>query len=338
MKAQNGAILNSLMELTPELGIVAIGRNEGERLRRCLNSLPQDVTTVYVDSGSADDSVQLARTRGADVVELSQQLPFTAARARNAGFRRLVELSPHLSYVQFIDADCEMSRSWIEHAVSFLHSHGEVAAVCGRLRERHPEQSVYNWLCDREWEGGSGEIRACAGNVMIRASALGAAGGYREDVIAAEEDELSVRLRAAGWRIWRLENDMANHDASMTRFDQWWRRALRSGYAFAQGAHLHGRRPERHFVWESCRAWLWGMLVPLLALAGAVLFGLWAWALLLIYPLQILRQATRNSGSLRDRIWLALFQILARFPEVCGQLKYLRDRLLVRQARIIEYK
>ena len=245
---------------------------------------------------------------------------------------------PHILYVQFVDADCELDQGWIEHAVSFLHSHGEVAAVCGRLRERHPERSVYNWLCDREWQGPVGEIRACAGNVMMRVAALEAAGGYREDVIAAEEDELSVRLRAAGWRIWRLDKEMALHDASMTRFVQWWRRGSRSGYAFAQGAYLHGARPERHFVWESCRAWLWAILLPLLCLSGVVLCGPWALFLFLIYPFQIFRQATRNKGSLGDRMQLALFQMLARFPEVWGQLKFLRDHLLARQAHIIEYK
>jgi cellulose synthase/poly-beta-1,6-N-acetylglucosamine synthase-like glycosyltransferase len=172
----------------------------------------------------------------------------------------------------------------------------------------------------------------------MRATAIEATGGYREDVVAAEEDELSIRLRAAGWRIWRLDREMASHDAGMTRFGQWWRRASRCGYAFAQGAQLHGAHPERHFVWETGRAWLWGACLPLTFLTGSLLFGRWAWAAFLIYPLQIFRQAIRNRGSLHERTLLALFQMLARFPEVLGQLKFLRDRMLMRQAHIIEYK
>jgi glycosyltransferase involved in cell wall biosynthesis len=68
-------------------GLVAIGRNEGERLRRCLISA-QGVYdhVVYVDSGSSDDSVALAESFGAVVVVLDTARPFTAARARNAGF------------------------------------------------------------------------------------------------------------------------------------------------------------------------------------------------------------------------------------------------------------
>ena len=135
-----------------------------------------------------------------------------------------------------------------------------------------------------------------------------------------------------------LDVDMGLHDAAMTRFSEWWRRATRAGYAFAQGAYLHGRLPERHWVWESRRAWFWGVWVPLALLACCLLFGWWGWVAWLIYPLQIVRQTARNPGPLTDRATLALFQVLARFPEAWGQIRFLRDRLLGRQARLIEYK
>src|SRR6476660_3526039 len=85
----------------PDVAVVAIGRNEGERLQRCLESVrPQCETIVYVDSGSDDGSVDLARGLGVEVVELDMSIPFTAARARNEGLRRLRELRPSLEYVQ----------------------------------------------------------------------------------------------------------------------------------------------------------------------------------------------------------------------------------------------
>jgi hypothetical protein len=149
---------------------------------------------------------------------------------------------------------------------------------------------------------------------------------------------MCVRLHADGWRIWRLDADMAFHDAAITRFRQWWRRSMRTGYAFAQGAYLHGARPERHGVWESRRAWLWGIWLPLAFFAIGLAFGAWGWIVWLIYPLQMLRQATRNSGPPKQRILLALFQTLSRFPEAFGQVKFLRDRLGGRQSRLIEYK
>ena len=310
-----------------KFGAVVIGRNEGDRLKRCLQSLSAAAVVIYVDSGSCDGSVQCARDLGVDVVELDLQLPFTAARARNAGFRHLREKDPNISYAQFVDGDCEVRQDWHQYAVSFLETHKDVAVVCGRRRERYPERSVYNWLCDQEWNGPVGEVRTCGGDAMMRAIAVEGAGGYRDDLIAGEEPELCIRLRAAGWRIWRLPVEMTLHDAAMTRLGQWWRRAARAGYAFAEGAHLHGTSPERHWVWESRRAWIWGVWLPLACLVMGLVIGPWGCLLLLIYPLQVIRQAIRNCGSILDRMKLALFQVLGKFPEVWGQIRFMRDRL-----------
>lgn len=321
-----------------KFGAVAIGRNEGDRLKRCLRSLSSAAAVIYVDSGSTDGSVQWARDHGADVIELDPKVAFTAARARNAGFARLLCQVPDLPLVQFIDGDCELIEGWPTAAISFLDVHANVGAVCGRLRERFPDRSLYNWLCEREWDVAAGEVRASGGIVMMRTKAFQAVGGFRADLIAGEEPELCVRLRAARWRIWRLETEMAWHDAGMTRFAQWWRRSSRAGYAFAQGAYLHGASPERHKVWESRRAWLWGLWLPLICLVAGLAFGPWGWATWLIYPLQMLRQTMRNAGSWRERGMLALFQVLARFPETWGQVQFLRDRVFGRQPQLIEYK
>src|SRR4030088_1316640 len=158
-------------------GAVSIGRNEGERFKRCLLSLSMSDRIVYVDSGSADGSGEWAKAQGVDVVELNLNAPFTAARARNAGFARLRELVPQLEYVQFIDGDCELAQQWPQHAIEFLDAHEQVCAVFGRRRERHLDRSIYNRLCDHEWNVPIGEVRACGGDVMMRVTALETAGG-----------------------------------------------------------------------------------------------------------------------------------------------------------------
>ncbi len=323
----------------PRVAIVAIGRNEGERLRRCLDSVRARVScVVYVDSGSTDGSVDMARAKGVDVVGLDLAQPFTAARARNAGFQRVRVLMPDVQFVQFVDGDCEVVGGWLEHAHQFLETHARVAAVCGRRRERYPERSIYNRLCDMEWDIPPGDIRSCGGDVMMRADALHQVGGYRDSLIAGEEPELCVRLRAQGWQIHALSAEMTLHDAGMTRLRQWWLRIKRSGYAFAEGAYLHGAPPERHRIRESRRAWAWGLVLPLAIAAAVVGFGPWAGLLLLVYPLQVLRQFVRLPGGAGDRALRALFQVLGRFPEMMGQLQFVRNRLLGRGARLIEYK
>ncbi len=328
-----------LQQFVSKVGVVVIGRNESERLDSCLNSVTgQKANIVYVDSGSTDGSVQKARRAGVDVLELDPRTLFTAARARNEGFDRIRQLNPSLSYIQFVDGDCEIVGGWLEKGAAFLDAHPDVAVVCGRCRERNPTQSIYNMLCDVEWDTPIGEVKACLGIALTRVSAFEQVGGFRPDVIAAEDNEFCVRLRATGWRIWRLDEEMTVHDAAMTRFTQWWRRAVRAGYCFAQGAHLHGALPERHFVWESHRAWVWGFCLPLACLVCGLAFTPWGWAAWLVYPIQVLRLMLRNAGPLRQRALVAMFQVLARFPEGLGQVKFLGDRVFRRQSGIIEYK
>lgn len=328
----------------PDLGVVIIGRNEGERLGNCLASVIDAAwPVVYVDSGSTDGSVALARALGAAVVELDSRIPFAPGRARNEGFRRLRELSPGLRYVQFVDGDCEVVAGWLERSAAFLDAHPDVAVVGGRLRERHPERSIYNLLCAIEWDThAAGEATACAGNALMRADAFAAMNGYRIDLMGGEEPELCLRLRAAGWRIWCLEDRVALHDAAMTRFGQWWKRAMRSGYASLQRVEVCGIFPDFHRVRRVLSVWFWALLLPVAILALAVTWSASAAWLLLLYPLQIAKLCARGeqqgAGAFRRNCWYAVFLVLAKFPRLAGQLRYLLSRCLRAQPRLIGYK
>lgn len=321
------------------IGVVVIGRNEGLRLERCLTSLVGTADKiVYVDSGSTDGSVQMALKLGIEVVALDMALPFTAARARNEGFSCLQRVLPAMRYVQFVDGDCEVVTGWLSRAQAFLDAHPEVAVVCGRRRERFPENSVYNLLCDLEWDTPLGETKACGGDALMRAEAFASVSGFRPDLIAGEEPELCVRLRAAGSKVWRLDEEMTLHDAAMTRFSQWWQRSLRAGYAFAEGAFLHGAAPEQHWRRESNRAWIWGLGLPLATVFASVVLGGFGLLLLLAYPLQVVRLARRGDRSARENWLRALFLVLGKFPEMCGQIKFLLNRVGAGKTALIEYK
>ncbi len=326
-----------------KIGVVVIGRNEGDRLIRSLDSVVDGLrTVVYVDSGSTDGSCEVAERRGVEVVNLDMSVPFTAARARNAGFERLCEKYSEVEYVQFIDGDCEVVEGWIEAAAETLDANPDVVAVCGWRRERYPQRSIYNRICDVEWRMGSvGTTLSFGGDVMIRAEAFAAVGGYNSSVIAAEDDELSVRLRQAQGKILRIDKDSTLHDADIHSVLQWWQRAKRCGYAFAQVSHMHGAAPECKFVKEVRRTWIWGVIMPLVALLllsfthglSLIVFGR--------YPLAALRTiyGTRRQGfSWSDSIAWGLSCGVSVFPEAMGMLKFYRDRYYKKQHKIIEYK
>jgi GT2 family glycosyltransferase len=324
------------------LGIVVIGRNEGERLRRSLESvLDRGPAVVYVDSGSRDGSPDLARQLGATVVELDGSAPFTAGRGRNAGFERLLALQPDLELVQFVDGDCEVVPGWLGEGQREIEADPRVAILCGRVRERHPERSVYNRLCDLEWDAPPGEARACGGNALVRVEAFRASGGFRSGLIAGEEPELCLRLRHAGWRILRSARDMVLHDADMTRFGQWWRRALRAGWAYAEGAALHGSSPERHWVRDARSILFWGLLLPVAALLLAWPTRGLALALLAGYPVlaaRIYAWGIRRGLSRSDAALQAGFIVLGKFPQAIGLVQFASMRLLRRRRRVVDWR
>ncbi|MFT7058539.1 MAG: GT2 family glycosyltransferase [Pseudorhodobacter sp.] len=312
----------------PRVDAVVIGRNEGERLRACLSSLQGQVQRlIYVDSGSSDASVDLARGMGAEVVALDIGQPFTAARARNAGLACL----SGAGFVQLVDGDCVVNEAWVATALAFAKDHPKAVVICGRRRERFPKASVYNRLCDLEWATPIGLAKACGGDALMRLPSLRGVGGYREDLIAGEEPELCLRLARAGGEIWRIDAEMTLHDATMTRFAQWWKRSNRAGHAFAQGATLHGAGPEKHWVAETRRALIWGACLPLAAFVLA-LWHVLGLALLLAWPLQMLRLSRRMGAE------AAMFNVLGKLPEAQGALTFYLNRLRKRRAGLIEYK
>ncbi len=326
-----------------QLGAVVIGRNEGARLQRCLRSLRGRVATiVYVDSGSTDDSVNCARQAGADVVELDLREPFTAARARNQGMAWLRSAHPSISFVQVVDGDCEVVPGWIENALQFMQREPALAVVCGRRREEYPDASVFNRLCDMEWNTPTGPTDACGGDALLRIAAINQVGGYDAAVIAGEEPELCLRLRRAGWGMYRLDRDMTLHDARITSFAQWWKRMVRSGYAYARGAMLHGRGPERFCVRPTASIVVWTVLLPMLALAcgwvtrGASI-GLLAIALVILL-VRVARSRRRLGDSPRDAWLYARYTVVGKCAQMLGILRCTADVLRGRRSRIIEYR
>ena len=175
-------------------------------------------------------------------------------------------------------------------------------------------------------------------------------------MICGEEPELCFRLRAAGWRIARIDAEMTRHDAAITHLSQWARRTVRTGWAFAEGADRMGGSAERYGLRARRRVVAWGGLVPAaillcLALAAGLALAssaLWPWPLLAAalglaaYPAMALRVAARRHRRFGDPWRDALLYgaaVMAGKPfELVGLARYRAARARGGRGRIIEYK
>jgi glycosyltransferase involved in cell wall biosynthesis len=327
---------------TFQVAAVVIGRNEGDRLERCLVSLQQSISKiVYVDSGSTDNSVARAKAMGIDVVELDMLIPFTAARARNEGVLFLRQTYPDLTYIQFVDGDCEVQTDWVSTALDFLNNNPDYAVACGRRRERFPDASNYNRLCDIEWDTPIGDAAACGGDALMRLSAFVSADGYRNELIAGEEPELCFRLRNSGWKIRRIDAEMTLHDAAMTKLSQWWNRAKRAGYAYASSWDLHMDSGENYKFKEIKSLFFWMAIMPIFILTLSFINTFFIF-LIMIYPVQILRivknSYSRQNLAIKSAFLYGLSAMFAKLPQFIGVLKFYINKINGRNGVIIEYK
>ncbi len=326
------------------LGIVIIGRNEGKRLQQCFDSMQSIVCEkVYVDSGSTDNSLAIAKANDIETVALSTDRPFSAARARNEGFERLLQLNPKIKYVQFIDGDCTLLPGWLEAASSALSEVPTRAAVIGHLLERNIDKSPYNRLCALEWRSTPGDLTnygALGGIAMMKVDVFQKLGGFNPDVIAGEDSELGVRMGLAGYKVTKLDQQMATHDANITQFGQWWKRAVRGGHAIGQRSYLNGDSAQKDCVRERNSTLFWGIGLPALIVLGLIPSQGYSLLLLGAYILlayRVVKFRLRQGDNFADAWFYAKYLLLAKFANAVGLLKFYVNKLSERY-EIIEYK
>lgn len=314
------------------LSVVVIGLNEQERLRAALEAIflhkPDafELEVIYVDSGSTDRSVEIARDLpGVAVLHLKGGRP-SAARARNVGLRHA-----RGRYVQLVDGDSVIQPGWMTGALDFLEANSDVSCAFGRCVEMHPDQSVYMKVCGLDWHIPPGERRFCGGNSMWRRSVIAANGFFDEGIQVGEEPELCYRVRHAGGRIVCLDLAMVHHDLGMYTFAQYWRRSVTSGRACASIAARFWRNPEKMWLRETLlnfaepAAWLiifvaaWQFFGA--AIAVVVILAWW-----LGRALQIAITLRRRRIALVTAVMYGLHCQFTRFPAAIGQLKALSGR------------
>ena len=337
-----------LTEEHPKVGLVIIGRNEGDRFVACLASLPKGVPAVYVDSGSTDSSVANAKAAGVHVAFLSNNVGFTAARARNLGWRTLMDISPDLDFIQFIDGDCSLDSGWLDKARVAIEQNDRLAVVFGRRRERYPECSLYNAQCDREWDVPIGQALSCGGDAFMRLAALMQVGGYNDKLIAGEEPDLCLRMRSLGWKIRRIEAEMTFHDAAILAFGGWWQRAKRAGHAYAEHVFIHGRSAIPSWSRALASMLVWALLLPFLMIAGLIFafsstpvwffMPLAVGALYMFQFVRLSRKTKDNGFSAEASRAEAFLLLIAKFAHLAGAATFLLNFVRGKRSVLMEYK
>ena len=330
--AQTTASSDAGSAATPaKIDLVLIGRNEGERLIRALDAVSDHRgQIIYVDSGSTDNSVAEAEARGAKVVNLDMSIPFTAARARNAGFEALD--APQ--FVQFIDGDCAIVDGWLDQAAAYMHANPKLGIVTGWRAEIFPDASIYNYLAEFEWHQPEGDIEACGGDMFVRAEAFAEVGGFNPAIIASEDFDFCLRVGQAGWGLERLPENMTSHDLDMHSFKQWWQRAVRAGHGYAEVGLMH----PPFYRSELLRMVFWAVGVPILALIALPWTFLLACAL---YFASFYRSRQRYIAADVDQpkaTKLAALLVVSKFPNLIGAVRYGWRVLRGNKMELIEYK
>ncbi|ADW68912.1 glycosyltransferase [Granulicella tundricola] len=333
------------LDVVTMLSVVVIGRNEGERLRRCLDSIAAmergawSLEVIYVDSGSTDGSLALAASMGAKSVALTPERP-TAALGRNAGWR-----AASGDIVLFLDGDTVLHPAFVQDSLpSFADS--KIAVVWGHRREIHPEQSLYNRVLDLDWIYAPGFTPFCGGDALFRRDVLAEMNGFDETLIAGEEPELCRRILGAGSLILHVDHPMTGHDLAITRFSQYWRRATRAGHAFAEVADRFSRTAQPFWSEDVRRN-----RNRAFTLIGAALLTLLTAAVLrsvlpiligvCLFVLLVLRTAYKARWKSTDRTALMLYGIhshLQQLPIYWGQLQFRRNRRRGLRSDLVEYK
>jgi cellulose synthase/poly-beta-1,6-N-acetylglucosamine synthase-like glycosyltransferase len=328
----------------PPLSVVIIGRNEGDRLARCVASVRQmeyaaPVEIIYVDSASTDHSVPLASSLGVLTVEVRPLRP-TAAMGRNAGWR--IATSP---FVLFLDGDTIVHPRFAVEALPQLDV-DNVALVWGHRREIAPHASIYNRVLDLDWIYRTGIVDLSGGDVLARRSALERVGGFDESLIAGEEPEMCRRLRGLNYTIVHIDHPMTGHDLAMHSWRQYWKRALRAGYAYAEVSRRFEQTELPFWGVEvrrnRDRALLWTALPIVALLLCSVLHTFVpALAAVALFALFVVRTAWNARWKSADPGTLLLYGLhsqVQQIPIFCGQLQWAWDKAVGKKRGLIEYK
>ena len=332
------------MSSKPTVSVVIIGRNEGQRLQRCIQSVQAAhwdsmcYDIWYVDSRSTDDSLARAQAMGVHTLVLPEG-PMCAAKARNLGWQ-----TAKGAYILFLDGDTELHPDFVNRALQAWNDIS-LCAVWGHRRESNPQQSLYTKVLDLDWIYPAGITPYFGGDVLVRRIALQKVGGFDATLNAGEEPELCARLRGKGWKILHIDAPMTRHDLAVRSFKAYARRCYRSGIAYAEVTHRMQTLGDALWQHEARRDLVHGLLYVTAPLLLLLAFAIHVWAgglLVVLGAAVVLRSAWRCRARAAGNVVLALeyavHSHLQKIPAFFGQVAWKRAHARKQRLALVDYK
>lgn len=264
--------------------------NEEARIAHCLDAAVReaqlvDGEVILVDSLSTDRTVEIARSYPIRIVQFSFPEDRSCGAAVQLGYQ-----FAEGEYIYVLDGDMELQNGFIAKALNVLETESNVGGVGGKL-------------LDRRIRTAADLRRALTLGILsrrIEVDELGGGGLYRRKAIesvgylahrwlpACEEAELGFRLRAAGWRLFRLPDPAVLHTGHTESNWGMVRRLWKNRRAHAAGMFLRSAFGKAWW-WRAVR-YQWPVVltcaIHLMAFGIAVLLGaslldiLWNWLVL----------------------------------------------------------
>ena len=196
------------------VSIIVIGRNEAQRIEKCLRSvfasLPsrEDCEVIYVDSASEDDTVAIASRFPIRILQLRNSWKLSPSAGRYIGYQHA-----RGKYLLFVDGDSLLFKRWLINACAFLDNNPTCGGVAGIMHQAYLSRKgnciavAKNYFSQRPSEPVRQAV-SLSGIAMYRRDAMEKAGTFNPFLTTGEECELALRIQDAGYSLARIYEPM----------------------------------------------------------------------------------------------------------------------------------
>jgi glycosyltransferase involved in cell wall biosynthesis len=180
-----------MMEIT-DLTVVVPTRNESRNIGPFLASLPPSIPLVVVDASSDATPTLVARQRARNTLLIRHPGSIPVARQLGAEAART-------AWLLFTDADVTFAPDYFTR---LRRPRPPADALYGPKLSRDRYRRYYRWFSRGQQLSQAFGIPAVSGsNLLVRAGALEACGGFDPQLTVNEDSELGFRLQRHGFRL-----------------------------------------------------------------------------------------------------------------------------------------